>query len=283
MNTSASEEVTTITSENKLFDLKLKEIWRFRDLLTLFIKREVVIVYKQTILGPFWFFIQPILTTIMFTIIFGNVAKISTDGIPHILFYLSGVTAWNYFAESLKLNAETFQKNSELFKKVYFPRVLMPIAVVISNLLKFFIQFSLFIIVLFYYLLDGTKINPNSYILLLPIYVFVTAALGLAFGLIISALTSKYRDLKFLVQFGVQLWMYATPIIYPLSSIPEKYQWIAIANPLTSVIEAFKYSFLGNGHFSEYGLLYSFFFTIIIFLFGVFIFNKTEKNFIDTV
>ncbi len=277
------ENITEIKPHDSLFNLKLKEIWRYRDLLGLFIHREIVVVYKQTILGPLWYLIQPVLTTLMFTVVFGRIAKISTDGIPQILFYLAGVTAWNYFAESLRTNSDNFTKNAALYQKIYFPRIVLPLAVTASGLLKFLIQFLLFAAVLAYYIFSGAAVHPNLYILLLPVYVLITAGLGLSFGLIISALTAKYRDLKFLVQFGVQLWMYATPIIYPISTIPHKYRWIVMLNPMTSILEAFKYSFLGAGDFSVGGLLYSGGFMLIVFLFGLLIFNKTEKNFIDTV
>jgi len=278
-----NQEINEIKPGKSVFDLKLKEIWQYRDLLILFIRREIVVVYKQTILGPLWYIIQPILTTIMFTIVFGRVAGISTDGVPKVLFYLAGITAWNYFSESLRLTSDTFTKNADIFGKVYFPRSIMPIAVVFSNLVKFIIQLVLFLGFYSYFKIIGSDIHGNLTILLLPLYVLITAGLGLGFGLVISALTTKYRDLKFLIQFGVQLWMYATPVIYPISSISEKYQWLVLLNPMTSIVEAFKYAFIGKGLFTIEGLLYSSVFMIVILVAGIVIFNRTEKNFMDTV
>ncbi len=277
------QDLNTINSKRKLINFKLTEIWQFRDLLILFARREIVVLYKQTILGPLWFFIQPILTTLMFTVVFGNIAGIPTDGLPQMLFYLSGITAWNYFADILKLTSETFRKNSVIFGKVYFPRVILPMAIVISNFFKFLIQLFLFIGFIVYYLIQGTDIVPNYTLFLLPIYIFVIAGLGLGFGLIISALTTKYRDLTFLIQFGIQLWMYATPIIYPLSEITGKLRIFILANPMTPIIEGFKYAFLGEGSFNIIFIGYSVVFTIIILILGLIVFNRTENNFIDTV
>ena len=272
-----------IKPNEDLIDLKLGEIWQYRDLLMLLIKREIVVKYKQTILGPAWYFIQPLFQTLMFTIVFGRIAGIPTDGVPHLLFYLAGVTAWNYFAESLRLTSDTFVKNYDLFKKVYFPRALMPIAAVLSNILKFGIQLILFLGVFFFYLIQGTpSIQPNYTILLVPLYVMITAGLSLGFGLIISALTTKYRDLTFLVQFGVQLWMYATPIIYPISQISAGKQIYILLNPMTSIVEAFKYAFLGTGACSISGLAYSFIFMLILLFIGTVVFNRMEKNSVDT-
>lgn len=271
-----------IKASDKLIDLKLKEIWRFRDLLMLFIRREIVVKYKQTILGPAWYFIQPLLQTLMFTIVFGRIAGISTDGVPHILFYLAGVTAWNYFAESLRLTSDTFVKNYQLFQKVYFPRAIMPMAVVFSNILKFGIQLILFLAVFAYYLINGSSIQPNLTILFVPVYVVMTAGLSLGFGLVISALTTKYRDLNFLIQFGVQLWMYATPVIYPISQISEDKQIFILLNPMTSIIEAFKFAFFGTGRMTIAGLGYSLIFMIILLFMGTIIFNRMEKNSVDT-
>lgn len=277
------EEITQITPSDSAFDLRLREIWRYRDLFYLFIRREITVAYKQTVLGPLWYIVQPVLTTLMFTLVFGRIAKMSTDGVPQILFYLSGITAWNYFAESLRQNSDTFYKNAELYKKVYFPRVIIPLAVVTSGLLKFLMQFALFLLVLGYFLYRGAPVHPNWCILLLPLYVLITAGLGLALGLLVSASTAKYRDLKFLVQFGVQLWMYATPIIYPLSSIPQRYKWVLLLNPMTSVVEGFKFAFLGAGDSSILALTYSAGFTFVISVCALFIFNRVERNVIDTV
>ncbi len=273
----------TIKPKDNLIDLRLHDIWKFKDLLMLFVHRDFVAVYKQTVLGPLWFFIQPLLTTIVFTVIFGKVAKLSTDGLPPILFYLTGVTAWNYFAECFKKTSNSFTANAHIFGKVYFPRVIVPLSVTITNLITFGIQFVLFLCFLFYFIYLGADIHPNAYILLFPLLVILMGIMGLGFGMFVSALTTKYRDLQMLVAFGVQLLMYATPIIYPISSIPDKYQWIITGNPMTSVIETFRYAFLGAGSFSWNGLVYSFLFTICIFFFGLIVFNKTEKNFMDTV
>lgn len=275
--------ISTITPRRNLFDLKLDEIWHYRDLLVLFIKRDIVVTYKQTVLGPLWFFIQPMLTTAMFLLVFGRIAKISTDGVPPILFYLGGITMWNYFSESLRLTSDTFVKNASLFGKVYFPRVVTPLSIVASNLVKFGIQLGLFLVVFFYYLFTDANIVPNRTLLLVPVYVLVTALLALGFGLIISAMTTKYRDLMFLIQFGIQLWMYATPVIYPLTSIPEAYQPYILLNPMTSIVEGFKYAFTGAGSLHIQGLIYSSTFAVVFFAFSLAVFNRTEKNFMDTV
>lgn len=272
-----------IKPQNKILSFPFKEVWQYRDLLLLFIRREIVVVYKQTILGPLWFIIQPLLTTLMFTVVFGRIAGISTDEIPKILFYLAGITLWNYFAESLRLTSDTFKKNAPIFGKVYFPRIIMPLAVVSSNLVKFIIQFLLFLGFYLFYIIKGNIIEPNITLLLIPIYVIITAGLGLGFGLIISALTTKYRDFTFLVQFGVQLWMYATPVIFPLSSIEGKYKIIFMLNPMTGLIEAFKHGFFGTGIFSLQSILYPAGFMIVTLILGILIFNKVEKNFMDTV
>jgi lipopolysaccharide transport system permease protein len=275
-----------ITAKKYLFDVNLKEIWNYKDLITLFVRRDFVAIYKQTILGPLWFFIQPIFTTLIFTVVFGQLASIPTDGLPPVLFYMCGITCWNYFAECLTKTSNTFIVNSNIFGKVYFPRLVLPISIVVSNILKFGIQFLLFTIFLIYYLYQGANIQPNIYILLLPFLLLLMAGLGFGFGILISSLTTKYRDFQFLVVFGVQLFMYATPIVYPLSLAKEKlgeYSWLAVANPMTSVIEAMKYGFLGQGEFNWYYLGYSFLFMIVIIIVGVIAFNKVEQTFMDTV
>ena len=273
-----------ITPKRQFFDVNLKEIWDYKDLLFLFVKRDFISIYKQTILGPLWFFIQPILTTIIFTIVFGKIAGISTDGIPQILFYLAGITCWNYFSECLNKTSNTFIENQNIFGKVYFPRIIIPISIVASSLIKFKIQFLLFLLVFFYYLFsENTHINPNLYIFLFPILLLTTSLLSLGVGLIITSLTTKYRDFRFLIQFGVQLWMYATPIIYPLSTLDGKLKTMAILNPMTSIIETFKFGFLGQGTFNWYYLLYTFIITFLLLFLGIIIFNKTEQNFMDTV
>jgi lipopolysaccharide transport system permease protein len=272
-----------IEPKRNLLDLKLKQLWYYRDLLYLFVKRDIIIVYKQTVLGPLWFFIQPIMTTLIYVFVFGNVANISTDGIPKPLFYMSGIVLWNYFSECFMRNADTFSSNSEIFGKVYFPRLITPLSLIISNAVKFFIQLSLFAIIYAYYLYNGANVNPQIELVIFPFLIFLMALMGLGFGLIFSSLTTKYKDLKFLIQFGVQLLMYATPIIYPMNSLPEKFQSILWWNPITHIMEAFKFGFLGQGSFSITGLTYSFVFTIVLMIVGTIIFNKTEKTFMDTV
>jgi lipopolysaccharide transport system permease protein len=283
MSISKSSYQYAITPKDKFLDLRLKEIWQYRDLLVLFVRRDFVATYKQTVLGPIWFIIQPLLTTVVFTIIFGNIAKLSTDGLPPMLFYLAGVTSWNYFAECLKKSSDTFTANASIFGKVYFPRIIVPLSITITNLITFGIQFTLFLGFLAYYIFSGAPVTPNWYILTLPLLVFTMGMMGLGFGLYLTSMTTKYRDFKFLVAFGIQLLMYATPVIYPVSEVPEKYHWIILANPMTSIIETFRYAFLGAGNMSWYGLAYSVVFTLVLFISGLLIFNKTEKNFMDTV
>jgi lipopolysaccharide transport system permease protein len=266
-----------------LLDVDLKAIWRYRDLLMLFVRRDFVAMYKQTVLGPIWFFIQPLLTTITFTVIFNNVAKIGTDGIPPLLFYLAGVTMWNYFSECLKKTSNTFTVNAPIFGKVFFPRLVVPLSIVISNLLKFGVQMLLFVALWIYYFSQGA-ISPNIYILLVPFLVLLMAGLGMGFGLIISSMTTKYRDLQFLVVFGVQLFMYATPVVYPLSIADgTRFETVLRLNPISGIIEAFKYGTLGSGYLDFGLLLYSTVFMIVLLFIGVVIFNKVEKNFMDTV
>jgi lipopolysaccharide transport system permease protein len=274
---------TVITPQRSLLDLKLKEVWRYRDLLTLFVRRDFVAQYKQTILGPLWHFVQPVLTTLMFTVVFGKLAGIPTDGIPPMLFYLAGLTNWNYFAACLNGTAGTFRGNQGIFGKVYFPRLVTPLSVVISNMIKYGIQLLLFAGFYIYFLLQGAPLQPNAYILLFPFLVILLAGLGLGFGLIITSMTTKYRDLTVLLGFGVQLMMYATPVIYPLSEVPERWRHLAVLNPMTSVIETFKYGILGQGTFSWTYLGYSAGFMVVLLLLGVVVFNKTERNFMDTV
>jgi lipopolysaccharide transport system permease protein len=279
----SNEHTWEIAPQSSLIDLKLKETWNYRDLLTLLVKRDFISFYKQTILGPLWFFIQPVFTTITFTIIFGNLAGISTDGLPQPLFYMAGVTAWNYFAECLTKTSTVFKDNANIFGKVYFPRLIMPFSIVLSNLIKFGVQFLLFILMLLYYKSTGSLFSPNGYILLFPLLVLLMAALGLGLGMIISAMTTKYRDLAFLVTFGVQLLMYATTVIYPLSAAPEKYRFLIVLNPMTGIIETFRYGFLGTGSFSWETLAYTSIITLVLLITGIIIFNKVEKDFVDTV
>ena len=275
-----------IEPQSSLFELNLKDVWRYRDLLWLLVKRDFVSFYKQTILGPLWFFIQPLFTTIIFTFIFGNLAGLSTDGLPQPLFYMAGITAWNYFADCLTKTSTVFRDNANIFGKVYFPRLIMPLSIVVSNLVRFGVQMLLFFVMIGYYLVQnemGSLFQPNVYILLFPVLILLMALLGLGLGLIITALTTKYRDLAFLITFGVQLMMYATTVIYPLSAAPAKYKWLIELNPMTGIIEAFRFGFLGQGEFTVNTFGYSVIFTFISLVLGVIIFNKTEKTFVDTV
>ncbi len=265
------------------FNINLKEIWRYRDLLFLLVRRDFVAFYKQTIFGPLWFFIQPVFTTITFVLIFGKLAGISTDGLPQPLFYLAGITAWSYFSECLIKTSTVLRDNANIFGKVYFPRIIMPISIVVSNLVKFMVQFLLFIIVLIYYFLAGNNFKIDYHIMLLPFLVILMAAQGLGLGLIISSLTTKYRDLALLLGFGVQLFMYATPVAYPLNSISGKLKTVIQLNPITYIIEGFRKSILGVGDFDLYKFAYIFIVSIIILFIGVLIFNKVEKNFVDTI
>lgn len=281
----AAEEWTeVIEPRTRLFDLRLKELWRYRDLIVMFVRRDFVTNYKQTILGPLWFFIQPLLTTITFTVIFGNIAEIGTDGMPKFPFYLAGVTVWNYFAETLTKTSSVFRDNASIFGKVYFPRLTMPLSIVISGLVRFGIQFALFLSVWGYALVTTDKLQPNLYILLTPVLLIIMGLLALGMGMIFSALTTKYRDLVFLLTFGVQLLMYATPVIYPLSKFDDSpYRWLVQANPMTAVVETFRFAFLGAGRFSWINLGYSCLATVLILSVGTIIFNKVEKSFTDTV
>lgn len=265
------------------FDLHLADLWRYRDLVLMFVRRDFVSLYKQTILGPLWFIIQPLLTTLTFTIIFGNIAQLSTDGLPKMLFYMSGITAWNYFSDCLLKTSETFNSNAGIFGKVYFPRLAVPVSIVISNLIKFGIQLGLFVGFYIYFFAQGSTIRPTAALWLFPVLLLMMAALGLGTGIIVSSMTTRYRDLRFLVQFGVQLLMYSTPVIFPLSKIPDQYRWIMIANPMTSIIETFRFAFLGTGTFSWVMLGYSAAATVLMLAVGVLLFNRVEKTFMDTV
>lgn len=282
-NTSSYQLV--IEPKDKLLDLNLKEVWRYRDLLFLFVRRDFVAVYKQTIFGPLWFFIQPILTTLMFMVVFGGIAKMSTDGLPQAVFYLAGIVSWNYFADALKATSETFTQNANIFGKVYFPRVITPLSIVVSKLLTFGVQFLLFLLVFFYYLfLTDANLEPNYFILLVPVLIIMTAGLALGLGLVITALTTKYRDFRFLIGFAIQLAMYATPIIYPISEIEdENIKKAVLANPMSSIIETFRFAFTGTGNFSWSSLGYSFGVMIVLMVLGTIIFNRVQKTFMDTV
>jgi lipopolysaccharide transport system permease protein len=272
-----------IRPQRNLFDLRLKELWHSRDLIMLFVRRDFVSVYKQTILGPLWYLIQPLLTTIVFTIVFGNIAKLPTDGLPSFLFYMSGTVIFAYFATCLTKTSETFSANANLFGKVYFSRLAVPVSILISSLIAFVIQFGFFLAFMVYFILTGTPLHPNWWILLTPILLLMMAGLGLGFGIIVSSITTKYRDLRFLVQFGVQLLQYMTPVIYSLSSLSKKYQFWIRLNPLTSIVETFRYAFLGAGKVDLGLLAYSFAVMLVAIAIGVVLFNQVEATFMDTV
>lgn len=278
-----------IKGHSSLFSLNFGDLWRYRDLLLMFVKRDFVSFYKQTVLGPLWFFIQPIFTTLVFTFIFGNLAGISTDGLPQQLFYLAGITSWNYFADCLTKTSTVFRDNANIFGKVYFPRLIMPLSIVVSNLVRFGVQMLLMVFTMIYFKVfptQGTDFTVTPAILIFPYLVILMALLGLGLGLIITAMTTKYRDLSFLVSFGVQLLMYGTTVIYPLSQVKQKYpdmSYLVELNPMTGIIEAFRYAFLGKGEFTFSSIGYSTVITIAILFLGIIIFNKTEKNFVDTI
>jgi lipopolysaccharide transport system permease protein len=273
-----------IRPDSPLFDLHLKDVWNYRDLLALLVRRDFVSFYKQTILGPVWFFLQPLLTTVMYVFIFGRLAGLSTDGLPQPLFYLTGIVAWNYFAECLTKTSSVFRDNANIFGKVYFPRLIMPLSIVVSNLVRFGVQFLLLICMVFYYtIFEGFRIEANIYLLLLPVMIFIMAILGLGSGMIISAMTTKYRDLAFLVTFGVQLLMYATPVIYPLSTASPAVKGIIAANPMTPVLEGIRLGLLGKGDMSMASLAYALISSIVILITGIIVFNRVEKTFIDSV
>ncbi|MBE7433603.1 MAG: ABC transporter permease [Anaerolineales bacterium] len=272
-----------IRPQRAWWDLRLGELWRYRDLVWLFVWRDFVAYYKQTILGPLWYLIQPIMTTGVFTIIFGNIAQLSTDGLPPFLFYLAGNTVWTYFSASLTSTSSTFTSNAGLFGKVYFPRLVIPLSIVISQIISFGLRFLVFLGFLIYFMSAGSDVRPNWWILILPVHIVIMAGLGLGLGIIVSSLTTKYRDLQQLVAFGVQLLMYGTPVIYPLSSITGGWRWLILANPMTPVVETFRLAFLGTSAMSPVYLLYSLAFTFLVLLIGVLIFNRVENNFMDTV
>jgi len=274
---------TIIKPKTDLFDIDFKELIKYKDLWRMFIKRDIAIQYKQTILGPLWFFVNPILTTAMWMIVFGRIAKIPTDGLPQPLFYLSGICLWNYFSSCLTKTSSTFIDNQNIFGKIYFPRLIMPMSTVTSALFILSIQLGLFVAFYLYYIFIGVHVAPNIYILLLPLLILMLAGLALGFGIIISSMTTKYKDLSILFTFVVQLWMYATPIIYPLSMMSPRKQWIAALNPVTSIVETFKFSVLGQGVFSWAKLGYSFVFMCVVLGIGIVVFNKIQRSFMDTV
>lgn len=273
-----------ILPKRSLFDLRLKDVWVYRDLLVMFVKRDYVANYKQTVLGPLWYIIQPIFTTIMYTVVFGRFAKISTEGQPRILFYMAGVTIWNYFSDSFNRTSAVFTTNANIFGKVYFPRLIMPLYIVISSFMKFGIQFMLFIVFLIYFFnKPNSAVHPNAYALLTPFLLLLMAGFALGAGMIISSITTKYRDFKYLITFAVSLLMYATPIIYPISFLPHQYQKYVFLNPISGIVEAFRFGWLGSGAVSWGALTYSTGFMLFILFSGLLIFNKVEKNFMDTV
>lgn len=272
-----------IKSQNTLFSINFKEVWHYRDLLLMLVKRDYVTFYKQTILGPIWFFIQPLMTTVVYLVLFGQIAKLSTDGAPQIAFYLAGITIWNYFSEALTKTSTVFKDNANLFGKVYFPRLIMPLAIVCSGLMKFAIQFGLFIAVVLYFTFINPKIHPNLWVLITPFLVLLMATFALGLGMIFSSLTTKYKDLVFLLSFGIQLFMYATPVVYPTSAMPTKFAWLLHINPLTGIFECFRYAYLGTGSFQPIDLLLSTILIGILFFIGIVIYNKVEKSFMDTV
>jgi lipopolysaccharide transport system permease protein len=276
---------TEIKPKNKLLSIDFKEIWQYRDLMLLFVKRNIITQYKQTILGPLWYFIQPIMTTVMYMVVFGGIAKISTDGLPQPLFYLAGISFWQYFADCLNKTSNTFVSNAGIFGKVYFPRLVTPLSDVISNLVRFAIQFVLFLIVYAYYaIFTDVQIHTNWYILLLPLLIVMLAGLALGFGILFSSMTTKYRDLQLLLSFFVSLWMYATPVIYPLSTITNNtLKLVMQLNPLTGIVEFFKYGMLGVGCHDWWMLGYSFIFMVVLLALGIVVFNKVQRSFMDTV
>ncbi|MDR3695446.1 ABC transporter permease [Mucilaginibacter sp.] len=275
-----------ISPRNNLLDLKLKDVWHYRDLLVLLVRRDFVAFYKQTVLGPLWFFLQPLATIVLFNFVFANIAKISTGSIPPPVFYLAGTIIWNYFSDCLTKTSTVFKDNSAMLGKVYFPRLIMPLSIVLSNLIRFSVQFILFLLLMIIYSIQGYPIHPNFYLLLFPVLIVLIAALGLGLGMMISAVTTKYRDLTFVVSFAVPLLMYTTTVIYPLSVAQAKYpkySWLIKYNPITVVIETFRKGFLGEGSFNWALLGFAAVATIIIVIIGTIIFNRVEKNFVDTV
>ena len=264
-------------------DINLKELWHYRDLIMLFVRRDFVAIYKQTILGPLWFLLQPLFSTVVFTVVFGKIAHIPTDGLPQPLFYMSGIVVWNYFANCLTKTSDTFVANASIFGKVYFPRMAVPVSVIITNLITFILQFSFFLLFLMFFYMKGVQIKPNLLILLTPFLILQMGTLGLGLGILISSMTTKYRDLTFIVGFGVQLWMYATPIVYPMSQIPERWQWLFACNPMAAIIETFRYAFLGAGSVKPLHMAISLGVTFVIFSIGLVLFSRIEKTFMDTV
>ncbi len=274
---------TEIKPKTGWFDVNLAEVWRYRDLIWLFVNRDFVSQYKQTVLGPLWFLLQPLFSTIIFTVIFSNVAHIPTDNVPPFLFYMAGTVVWGYFSNCVNATSNTFVANAYIFGKVYFPRLVMPLSNVITRLAMFGIQFALFLAFYGYFIAKGAPLHPNLYVLALPLLLLQMAFMGLGFGILVSSLTTKYRDLAFLVSFGIQLWMYATPVVYPLSQVPQKYRFLMDLNPMTAVVETFRYSFLGRGTVSGTSMCLSWAITLCVLGLGIVLFSRVEKTFMDTV
>ena len=278
-----NDEITYVSSKQKWFSVNLKDIWKYRDLIILFVKRDLTTNYKQTVLGPLWIVINPLLSTTVFTVIFGVIAGIPTDGTPQFLFYMSGNILWNFFSSCLNRASGTFLGNARLFGKVYFPRLVMPISGILYNLINFMLQTAVYVILVIVYSLLGANVHPNLLIILAPFLVLQTALLGTGMGLIISSITTKYRDLNVLVSFGVSLLMYITPVVYPISRVPENFRWLMLLNPVAPIVETYRCAFLGSGSFEWQFLLISLAVTLALLFWGVIVFNKVEKNFIDTV
>lgn len=272
-----------IRPKRNLLDINLREIWNYRDLVMLFVRRDFVAKYKQTILGPFWFILNPLISTLMYTLVFAGIANIPTENFPPQLFYLSGIVGWSYFAACLNGTSSTFLNNAGIFGKVYFPRLVSPVSLIISSVVQLGIQLLLLAVFMIYYRLSGYEIELSSYVLYIPLLIINIALLGLGFGIVFSALTTKYRDLSNFLGFGVQLWMYITPVIYPASAVPEKYRILVFLNPVAPLIEAFKFVLIGAGEFNFSRLLYSAVFTIVLLSLGVILFNRTEQNFMDSI
>ena len=277
------DDITYISAKNKLFSVNFRELLKYRDLIWLMVKRDLVNSYKQTVLGPIWIIINPLLSTSVFTIIFDVIAGISTEGVPPFLFYMAGNVLWSFFSECLNRASSTFLSNARIFGKVYFPRLVMPIAGIIFNLINFIVQLSVFVILVVIFTLIGSNVHPNWLLVLTPVLVLQTALLGTGIGLIVSSITTKYRDLKILVTFGVSLLMYITPVVYPVSKVPESFRWLMLCNPVAPIVETFRCAFLGSGEFHWAFWLLSLAVTAVVVFFGILVFNKVEKNFIDTV
>lgn len=273
----------TIKPVSGWFDIRVSELWKYRDLILLFVRRDFVSVHKQTIFGPLWFLIQPLIISLIFSFIFGKVAKIPTDGLPRFLFYMSGIVVWKYFADCIAKTSNTFISNANIFGKVYFPRLAIPISIIINNLVSFCIQFLLFLFFVLYFYVNGTPIRINGLVFLAPLFIFQIALLGMGFGIIVSSLTTKYRDLSQLVAPGIQLWMFASPIIYPASQLPENWQWLISINPIAPIIETFRFAFLGAGSVHLWQIGISVLITFLIFFSGIVLFSRIEKSFLDTV